>query len=363
MPTLPNMTLVTPVQGADSGTWDDKINACFELLDAHDHTSGKGVAVPVAGLDIDADLPMGGNGLTGVGRVDFNTVAALAAGANVLFVSSDDGELYWRTTGGTNVKLTDGASINTTLVGGIVGDYSSIGAEVAYSDADQIYTFKDEEAPTKKWARLGCGPVRIYQFDTTESVYVELAIDAATAVNYTITLPAAVPGAAALVQISAAGVVSFSNTTTGTITAGALKYTTATTTYIPPAAFQPSGSAHVYNGGGYWDWGATASDSIIVPIPVIDGETLTGFTLYVDKNSDAANQITAVLRRISTTGSSNNIATDSDVQNAPNEIELSAAFTHAVVADNFYEIHISCDDATPSAIDKIRGCKITRTRP
>ncbi len=108
-----------------------------------------------------------------------------------------------------NVKLTNGTSINTTLVGGIVGDYSSVGAEVSYSDADQVYTFMDENA---KWARLAGGTIRIYQHDTTESVYVEHAVDAALAAPYTVTWPTAVPGSTSMMQISAAGVVSFSNT-------------------------------------------------------------------------------------------------------------------------------------------------------
>lgn len=243
MPTLPNMTLVTPTQGADSGTWDDKINACFALVDAHDHTSGKGVAIVSAALSINADVAWGGYGITGIGRVDFSTVAALAAGANVLFVSSADGELYWRTTGGTNVKLTDGSSINTTLVGGIVGDYSSVGAEVAFSDADQVYTFKDQSSPTKKWARMASGPVRIYENDTTESVYVEQAVAAALASSYTATWPAALPGAGAFMQISAAGLITFSNAMGTDITASDFKFSTArTTTHAPHGSICPTGT-------------------------------------------------------------------------------------------------------------------------
>ena len=38
MPTLPNIVMTTPVLGAANGTWDDSINACFALIDAHDHS-------------------------------------------------------------------------------------------------------------------------------------------------------------------------------------------------------------------------------------------------------------------------------------------------------------------------------------
>ena len=243
MPTLPNMSLVTPTLGGDSGVWDDRINACLGLVDAHDHTSGKGVAIVSAALNINADVAWASYGLTGVGRVDFNTVAALAAGANVLFVSSADGELYWRNTGGTNVKLTSGSTLNISLVGGIAGDYTAVGAEVAFSDADQVYTFKDQSSPTKKWARMASGPVRIYENDTTETVYVEQVVAAALASSYTVTWPAALPGAAALMQISSAGLVSYSNTLTQAIT------------FSDDLSITLGGSGHVKHGLRYFSIG------------------------------------------------------------------------------------------------------------
>lgn len=209
MPTLPNMGLITPAQGGDRGTWDDKINACFVKVDVHNHTSGKGVRVPVAGLNIDTDINMGSKGFTSLGRAAFAEITALASGARTLFVSDADHELYWRTNAGVNVKLTSGASINTTLVGGIVGDYSSVGALLAYDDANKRYTFKTQ---TSTWARLASGPVRIYEYNTSESVYVEHAVAAALAASYTVTWAAALPVAQALIQIDTSGNLVYSNT-------------------------------------------------------------------------------------------------------------------------------------------------------
>ncbi len=202
MPTLPQMGLVTPTLNGDSGAWDDKINACFALVDAHDHTSGKGPRITPSAMNINANLGFGGYAITAAGQVAFTAVAALAAGSKILYVSSADNELYWRTNGGTNVKLTAGNSINTSLVGGIGGDYSTVGADLDYSDANKIYTLKDE---TGEWARIGAGTVRIFEHSTTESVYVELACAAGTAAPLTVTFPAALPAATSLMTISAAG--------------------------------------------------------------------------------------------------------------------------------------------------------------
>lgn len=205
MPTLPNMGLITPTLGGDSGTWDDKINAALALIDSHDHTSGKGVKVPIAGINVNANLAMGGYSVTGVFSYDFAAVSPINTGSKRLFVSNADNELYWRTNGGTNVKLTSGTSINTTLVGGIVGDYSSVGAEVAFDDANGRYTFKNGASPSKKWARLAAGPLRIFEYNTTESVYVEQLAPAALGASYTVTWPTALPASTCLVRLKADG--------------------------------------------------------------------------------------------------------------------------------------------------------------
>lgn len=206
---LPNMNLELPDVGQDIDAWGAILNADLSLVDAHDHTSGKGIPIRAAALDIDGDVAFGGNGLTTVGRVDFSEVAALAAGAGVLFMSSSDHELYWRTSGGTNVKLTSGTTINTTLVGGIVGDYTSVGAEVAYDDSNDRYTFKQQSGT---WARLASGDVRLYEFNTTESLFVGLAAPSALAASFTITMPLAAPGSKSLVHMDSSGVLTATNT-------------------------------------------------------------------------------------------------------------------------------------------------------
>ena len=354
MPTLPNLGLVTPILGAARGTWDDSINACFALVDAHDHTSGKGVAVPVAGLDIDDDIVMGGNGLTGVGLVDFTSVAALSSGANVLFTSSADGELYWRTTGGTNVKLTDGTSINTTLVGGIVGDYSSVGAEVAFDDSDQAYTFKDQSSPTKKWATVACGPVRIYDEDTTESVYLEHRIDSSLASSYSLTWPAALPADAARLFINPSG---------------ALEYQSLTKTLmIPGNAFKeltgaPTDTlaAHtLLTNASEWRFGNSLT-VLSAPLPVFAGDTIKSLTFYVNKASDTDNVLTVSLHTYSiTTGAITSSSTATLTTSAPGATTIPIpALTVVTDATHTYAIEIKQSDALPSAVDKFFGVAIS----
>lgn len=340
MPTLPNMGIVTPAIGKDNGTWDDKINAAFALVDAHDHTDGKGVAVPVAGLDIDDDLPMGGFGVSNLGKISFTTITAPTSGSLDLFVNAADNELYWRTSSGTNVKLTNGASINTTLVGGIVGDYASVGAAVAYDDANDRYTFKQQSGT---WARLASGPIRIFEFDTTESAYVEHIVAATLAASYTVTWPASLPSNTSPLYISSAGVISTADTEVLTLAPQAGIGNSATQASRTEFQLSPAGGL-----GFVW---------YAVRLP--EGRTITGFSFRLNKASDNTNTITCELYKL-VDGVATSINSQTNAANAPGNITLSATgLTTTIGAGETYVIQITNSDSTPSATDKIFNGTVT----
>jgi hypothetical protein len=334
------MGLITPIVGSDIGAWGDKLNTICAQVDNHDHTDGKGLPITPDAMNIDDDLSMAGNGLTATGLVEFAAIAALTTGLTTLFVSAADNELYWRNASGTNVKLTLASSINTSLVGGIVGDYSSVGAQVAYDDANKVYTFKTQ---TSTWARLASGPVRIYEYNTSETVYAEIAVAAALAASYTITLPAALPGAQVAMQIAADGTVSFSNTFTSTVSAPDLHYTTAQVLQVPAAlAEDPIGAHAKYrssNGGHVgWELGNNV-DPIIYAIPGLrQGDTITGFKVRLHKDSDNTSTLTAVLYKHTSVGDLETpITTKTNNENAPGDTNMTSGLITQPVGSNFGE--------------------------
>lgn len=216
MPQSPttNMLLVQPSENGDAGVWDTLLTAVFALIDAHDHSTGKGVTVKTAGISINADLAMssGGNfyALKDVKALDFQPQAAagMTSYSSALFAnSSDSNNLYFRNASGTNVRITNGNQLDITVAGGIGGDYTAVAAEAAFSDAGKEYTWKQKD-PDNFWAAMRSGPVRIAQLDTTESVYVEVAAPAALASSYTLTLPTGAPATANAVMMSATGALS-----------------------------------------------------------------------------------------------------------------------------------------------------------
>lgn len=371
------MLIDLPALGGDEGVWDDKINAALGLIDAHDHTTDKGTRVPSAGLNINANLSFGGFSLTSIGSVDFTAVAALASGTKRIFVSSSDNELYWRTNAGTNVKLTSGSSINTSLVGGIVGDYSSVGAEVAYEDSTDSYTFKQQG--TKPWARMRSGEVRIYETGTTETVYIGIATPAALGGTYTLTLPTALPGSTSLLQVTSGGTVSFSNsigalTSSSTVTATDFRHTAAQTLIIPGGALIGH-TGHTRLDGGTsgaqigWTLGNNTNKLTCNVTGLKSGDIITGFTVYAQKITNASTTINARLYRVATIGGSitNETGLGSGVDNsanAPGATTLSETlFTPETLGSNF-QIHIAIGySALVSFSDIILKVEITFTRP
>lgn len=212
MTTLPNMGITLPTRGAGgAGLWGDTDDANSSLIDGHDHSSGKGVRIKTAGISLDADLSFSSlYAPINLARITFASVAALSSNNKSLFVSSADSELYWRSNAGANVKLTSGSSLNVAaFTGGIGGDYTAVGAAVAFDDAGDRYTFKQQ---ANVWARMASGEVRILETGTSETVFVGQAAPAALAASYTMTWPTALPGAAALVSVDNTGQFFFNNT-------------------------------------------------------------------------------------------------------------------------------------------------------
>jgi hypothetical protein len=359
MATLPNMSLITPTLGGDSGQWDDKINAALGLVDAHDHTSGKGVLIASAALNINADVAWGGYFISALGKASFTAIAAPSTGSKSLFVSSADNELYWRTNGGTNVKLTKGASINPSLVGGIGGVYATVGAEVANDDANQVYTFKDQESPTKKWARLASGPVRIYEFDTTESVYVEHAVAAALASSYTVTWPAALSAAALnIVRISSTGAVTFTETLED------LYFTNDQRIAVPPTDwFQPAAThtpAH-----NVWVL-AESTNYIWAPVRLPAGAVVHRIRVRAQKNTSGSDTIGAtVIRSLNGTDSAppEGAVSLSNADNAPGDIEMDSGdlFTgdgFAINTTYSYHVRLEASGSVTPAADRFYNVEI-----
>lgn len=278
MTTLPNMGLTLPTRGdAGAGGWGDTWDADAALIDAHDHTTGKGPRVPSAGLNIDADVPFSAlYAPTQLHRVQFSSVAGgdMSGATNKsLFVSDGTGgfvanELYWRNSAGNSVQLTSGNSINTGLIGAIGGDYSTVGAQLNYEDSGKRYTFKEGTSDSNGWARLAAGDLRLYPFGGTGTFYVGHAAPVGLAASYTATWPAVLPGSTQVLQLSNAGAITASNTfanavtCSSTLTSTGLITATAGVTCASGQSVTVSGAGVYKHGAKYISWCPSAGTCV-----------------------------------------------------------------------------------------------------
>lgn len=95
--------------------WANQSNAAFEVIDGHDHTSGKGALVPTSGLNINANMDFNENSafnLLKVSLISNSTTLTGNTNANSVYVTS--GNLFFTNSSGNAVQITSGGSIATS---------------------------------------------------------------------------------------------------------------------------------------------------------------------------------------------------------------------------------------------------------
>lgn len=210
----PNMGLVQNVIGITTDpTWSNNITGDFTIIDAHDHSSGNGVQVTPAGLNIISDLSFVFNNATNMRSWRMQPQSAVLATPSDAYCGYFvNGNFYINNAAGTPVQITNGTQINIAGAGGIGGDYISSGALVYYTNAISTYTFT---TPAAQVAAISSGPITIQQpgaaFGTT------LASPAGATGNSTITFFTAQPAAGA-VTIDGAGQLTTTAITSGVYT-------------------------------------------------------------------------------------------------------------------------------------------------
>jgi hypothetical protein len=115
--TTDNMALVLGTVSETLGpAWASLINAALLLVDAHDHTTGHGVAITPAAIDVNDDLDMQGYGLEDALYAALSQAAAADTAVTGSLQRVGD-DLYWVSGAGAAVKLTAGGSVVSSGTG------------------------------------------------------------------------------------------------------------------------------------------------------------------------------------------------------------------------------------------------------
>jgi hypothetical protein len=183
------MNLPIPVVGVDPGPdWATNLNTSLTILDAHNHTPGAGVQIPVAGLNINGDLPLNSNNLTLIRSSRYVSQSApLATPVDIgcLYVSGAD--LYYNDTSGTQIRLTQGGSPSGGG-GSITGLVSP--ASASYSSGTSTFVW---QSAVNTAANMDAGSV-ILRNITAGSKGLTLQPPSSMGADYALTLPSLPPG-------------------------------------------------------------------------------------------------------------------------------------------------------------------------
>jgi len=152
MPITPLMNLDLPDVGVTPGPqWAQDLNDALYVIDAHDHSAGRGGPISTSGLRVNGDLNMNGFNITNARSYRTQTqVLPLTGPQDRNTFYTVNGDMYYNNAAGTAIQLTLGNSLNATLLGGFVGDYAALGstAEARYTNAIKLYSFNQAPGVT-----------------------------------------------------------------------------------------------------------------------------------------------------------------------------------------------------------------------
>lgn len=95
-----------------SPTWATELNAAIEVIDAHDHTSGKGIKIPTSGLNINGNLDFNTYKISNLKQTQYlNNASTLTGSDNAGSIYMRSGNLYFTNSSGVAVQITSGGAI------------------------------------------------------------------------------------------------------------------------------------------------------------------------------------------------------------------------------------------------------------
>lgn len=263
----PNMDLQLPIPTVTLGpAWATDLNAAFSLVDSHNHTSGQGVPVPSAGLNINTDLTFNSNNLTTARSLRLlDNLSLISLPTDIGAVFEFAGDLWYNNSAGQHVQITQGMGLSLTSAGGFNGDYVGSTASASYSSLSGTFTYtQGVNTP----AISDTGPI-VIRTTQVNSNGVTITPPNSLAAPYQITLLPSLPVSTEYLTISSSGALSV------------LPIVDPPTTNFF-SGYQNNSYAWTFNSsGGFIDFTNTAVGSFVTRT---SGGNLTGVTTAASNN-------------------------------------------------------------------------------
>lgn len=198
--TSPNMNLPVPVVSTDPGPdWANNLNSCINAIDSHTHAPGYGVAITPSGLNINEDLPMGNNSLTGLESSVYQAQSSLTT-LKAVYVSGVD--LYYNDGSGNTIRITQSGSV--AGASGTITGLPSGTASASYQSVGGTFRF---QSATNTAANID-GATIIVREQAASTNGISIKSPTSLGANYDLTLPTGTPAATKIVQMTSAGALS-----------------------------------------------------------------------------------------------------------------------------------------------------------
>lgn len=196
----PNMNLSLPGVGTEPGPdYASEVNSSLSTIDQHDHTSGNGVQVPSAGVNINTDLPFGGNNATQLRSARFSPQGSpLALGTDLGCLYESGVDLYYNDGNGNQIRLTASGSIAgaTGSISGLVSPASAV-----YNPGTATFIWQSNSNVAANMDMRSA----ILRNSSVSSNKITLSAPSSLPSNYSLTLPSALPAAQHFMSLDNSG--------------------------------------------------------------------------------------------------------------------------------------------------------------
>lgn len=204
----PNMSLLLPTVSETTGPeyasiLNEALGSEGTGVDGHDHTSGKGVPITPAALNINADVDFQTNSALNLLSSQYVSQDNAIDGTNLIYVLS--GDFYMLDGNGTSIRITENGAISAASFGAITGLTSPASASFATDTFTWLYD-------TDKYALMASGPLLLRRDGETAPHRIKVTPPASLAADYDLTLPGSLPASNAYLYSDNAGTLAFSTT-------------------------------------------------------------------------------------------------------------------------------------------------------
>lgn len=134
--------------------WASDLNEALEVIDEHDHTSGKGKRVPTAGININAHLDFNEYKAFDLYSAQFDDqVTPLSGASNASSVSVSSGNLYYTNSSGVAVQITSGGAVVSTPGSVETLEYTTVNGDLTI-DPNDDFVFLDVDTTSSRTITL-----------------------------------------------------------------------------------------------------------------------------------------------------------------------------------------------------------------